>query len=632
MKLRSWKTVALAATLGTLASFAGAPDADAGRGLVVKRFLLGRLEANTDRFIATGARGTTNAYRDNVVMIVFSAPVNFNSLDNRTVKMGIPAGGNLFLDAEGAFYRYSVKKFDPVSSTFVVKRTYRNRVIFDPTKRQEPLLKQNPYGFEQDSTYTVSVPGIDSGTTKVVRSVDGGMNQRTFTTTFRTTDRYLQDYQQPRILKVEGNDAPGVPLNGRSNVDSRADIIAYFSEPMLPAAFDPNTTFRVYNAGQGRFMSGTIRPSPDGMSFTFRPAFGYGRGPYNIEATLTTALTDRSGNPLDKGIVVRFTTELDIFAPNYDEVVEDFSTNIFEDTSYTATYDKASWNGKKDPGILAGVFGSKSFDITFNNSGGHGIPWWNAQARLQLLYPAALMGATPRTISGFTWRYYLTSTPVGATYNNTTVQMGHNISGSLNTNFTGSYSDTPVICVNSASYLVPTNVPEWVLGPTFTTNWPFNGRDNAVLDINVPSGGSGVNYWRYSTAGPGGTSMIRSYSGTTATGFSWSHDVRMHYLVDRSEARSRWYDTLQRNPSWLDPIVTQTIPPGTVIATVFQGGHENPLAPGTVDNTTLSPWTTDLLNDLTGYRFIRFHTDMTSNLGTATRPTIDEFKFPFIYF
>ncbi|MHC4822117.1 MAG: hypothetical protein ACYTDX_10410, partial [Planctomycetota bacterium] len=200
MNLRFWKVAATAAVLMGMVSLADAPVAEAGKRLVVKRFLLGRLEPNTDKFVATGSRGTTNAYRDNVLMFVFSRPVNFNSIDDRTIKIGIPAGqaGELFIGADGEFYRYVVKKFDNVSQTFVPKRTYRNRVIFDPTSRQASNIQdQNPFGFEADSTYTVTVNGLDSGTTKVVRGRKGELNERTFSTSFRTTAGYLQDYSQP---------------------------------------------------------------------------------------------------------------------------------------------------------------------------------------------------------------------------------------------------------------------------------------------------------------------------------------------------------------------------------------------------------------------------------------------------
>jgi hypothetical protein len=191
--MRSCRTAVVAAVLGGLAVLGpGAPRAEARGTFVVRKFLLGHLDGNTDRFKATGARGTTNAFRDNVVMLVFSAPVDFDSLTDRTVQIGVPSDPGLRVPAEGSFYRYVVKEFDPVSGTYLPKRTYRNRVVFDPTSWQEPW-GGNPDGFRADTSYTVAIPGVDAGVFRTVRSREGASLQSTFTTTFRTTDRFLRD-------------------------------------------------------------------------------------------------------------------------------------------------------------------------------------------------------------------------------------------------------------------------------------------------------------------------------------------------------------------------------------------------------------------------------------------------------
>ena len=656
---RSWKVGIAVAALASVAVLGGAGSTAEAKGdLVVKRFLVGRLEPNTDRFVALGGRGTQNVYRDCVVMLVFSRALDlshvvpgntstpFKHIDDRTIQIGIPAGPGLFIQAEGSYYQYVVKQFDPQFG-FVPKRAYKNRIIFDPTKRFDDPTVRNPYGLEANSLYSVDVPGLDTGDTKTVRTADGRYNARTFTTTFRTTAKYLQDYTQPRITRIESNDAPGVPLDGRQSVDSKADVIAFFSEPMLPAAFDPSTTFTVTitSPGTPRLVSGVIRPSPDGTFFTFRPVFGYGQGPATVRVNLAATLSDRSGNSLDKGAVVNFTSEFDPFAQQYGEIVEEFDNPADSDWTSQAAYDRASWNGwigppptpqnntNKNQGQLAGVFGAKSVDITFSSSGGHGIPWWNSQSHTQNLYSAGQMGSTARTVSDFRWRYYQATAAIGVSYPGTIVMMGHNTSGNLSTNFSGSYSDTPVTLFNNATYTVNTSEIEWVSGPKFTTTWPYNGRDGVILDISTANGsGSSVNYWRYTPSGQGGTTMIRQYSGGAAQALGYNHDVRFLYLVDRSEAQSRWYDTTQNSVNWLDPVVVKAVPPGTVINLVFQAAQENPNAPGTPDVTTITSWTADPLNDLGGNRFIRFHVDFTSNLGSSTKPTIEQIKIPFVFF
>ena len=177
-----------AAVLVLAAAVAGwdASPAEARAPLAVKRFLIGHLEANTDRFVATGARGTDNVHRTDVILLVFNQPVNFSSLDLQTVAIGTPGAGGLLLRAEGAFYRSVLREYDEVSGQYVVKKTYRNRVIFDPTRRNDPAYLQNPAGFAASSNFTVTLPGLDQGIGRTVKSARGDFLQRTFRTTFRT--------------------------------------------------------------------------------------------------------------------------------------------------------------------------------------------------------------------------------------------------------------------------------------------------------------------------------------------------------------------------------------------------------------------------------------------------------------
>jgi hypothetical protein len=659
--LRSWKTALAVSALAAAAVGGAAADAEAGKDLTVKRFLVGRLEDGTNKFVALGGRGTQNVYRDSVIMIVFSTQVDmskltpsdpyspFNHLNDRTIKIGIPAGPGLIVQAEGKYDQYVLRQFNPSSGLFEPKKIYKNRVLFDPTKRFGDPATQNPYGFEANSLYSVIVPGLDGGDTKTVRTPEGEFLTTGFTTTFRTTAKYLQDYKQPRIEKIEANDAPGVPLEGRASVDSRADIIAFFSEPMLPAAFDPNTTFTVFisSPGSGRLVSGTIRASPDGKSFTFRPAFGYGQGPSSVRVTLSSSLSDRSGNTLDKGAVVNFTSEYDQFAPNYSEIVEPFDDENNADWLYLPAVDRASWDGwignpalpanntNKNQGLLAGIFGAKTQVIDQGQNNGDGYPFWISPAFAQQLYSSGQMGGTPRTISGFQWLVYSSSyqTYANATFPGTVVKLGHNTTGSLSTNLTGSYSDTPVTVVNNVSYKPVNTDGLWYAGPTFATTWAYNGTDRSVIEISTQGSGQSLPpYWSINqTAAQGGTCRIRGTTGT-GIGYSWSANIRFLYLIDKSEAQSRWYNTNQVSPAFLDPIVAQDIPPGTVVTILYQGAAENPQAPGTPDISTIGAWTTDPLNDIKGAKFIRFHVDMVSNIGSNTRPTIDEIKLPYVYF
>ncbi|MHC4925625.1 MAG: hypothetical protein ACYTG4_16365, partial [Planctomycetota bacterium] len=323
------------------------------------------------------------------------------------------------------------------------------------------------------------------------------------------------------------------------------------------------------------------------------------------------------------------------FAPNFDEISETFDTTAFEDTSYQNIEELADWN-VKGSGLLSGRFGNLNQDIIVNGTGGNTIPWWYYQAHTQHLYTSTStqMGTTPRTVSGFAWEsYYGNGTAV--TYGGTVIQMGHNTSGSLTTTMTANYSDTPVVTHPAANYIPSSSEIKWITGPAFSTNFAYNGKDNVILEVTVPNGGSTTqpNYWRYNSNAGTGNTHIRQYSTTSGPfAYRWVFHTRFFFLVDKSEAQSLWYDTGVPSPTLLDPIVSQDVPPGTSILVRYQGAPEDASSPGNPDPTSVTSWTTDPVEDLRGYRFIRFHVDFVSNIGSQTNPSIDSVQLPFIFF
>lgn len=195
--MRPWKVLAAIAILVLPAGLGSlAPRAEARPGFMLRRFLLGRHDGYGGRFIATGGRGATGAYRDNALLLVFTAPVDFDTVSARTVKIGIPTSPGLVLPAEGSFYRYAGRGFDPVSGSWVVSRVYRNRIVFDPRSPDGNMLCVNPEGFNAGSVYTVTVPGIDRGPIKTLETTDGRPNLVTFETTFATGETYMDPYSR----------------------------------------------------------------------------------------------------------------------------------------------------------------------------------------------------------------------------------------------------------------------------------------------------------------------------------------------------------------------------------------------------------------------------------------------------
>src|SRR5258706_11503026 len=109
-------------------------------------------------------------------------------------------------------------------------------------------------------------------------------------------------------------------------------------------------------------------------------------------------------------------------------------------------------------------------------------------------------------------------------------------------------------------------------------------------------------------------------------------DTHWLYQVGKTEAQPKCYDTGAPTPNSPQPILIQTVPAGTVVTVLFQGAKPDPLVPANPDSASVSLWTSNPLADLPGYRFIRFHVDMQSNLGTTTKPSLDTITMPYIYF
>jgi hypothetical protein len=168
----------------------GTPRLEARPNLVLSKFLLGK-NYGAWGFRPVAGRGATGVFRDSSILLVFTAPVDFDTVNSRTVRIGIPTTAGLVLPAEGSFYRVVGRRFDPVSNTFIDFKVFRNRILFDPTSPDDGMFCVTPEGLEENSLYTVTIPGIDRGPIKTLETPDGRPNMVTFTTSFTTGEEYM---------------------------------------------------------------------------------------------------------------------------------------------------------------------------------------------------------------------------------------------------------------------------------------------------------------------------------------------------------------------------------------------------------------------------------------------------------
>ena len=98
------------------------------------------------------------------------------------------------------------------------------------------------------------------------------------------------------------------PGQGAINVPSLTTISATFNEAVM------GVNAATFTVNDGSAVAGTIAPSANGTVWTFTPSAPLAQGQL-VTVTLTTSITDLSGNPLSSNVSWTFTTLADAMAP-----------------------------------------------------------------------------------------------------------------------------------------------------------------------------------------------------------------------------------------------------------------------------------------------------------------------------
>jgi hypothetical protein len=202
--------------------------------------------------------------------------------------------------------------------------------------------------------------------------------------------------------------------------------------------------------------------------------------------------------------------------------------------------------------------------------------------------------------------------------------------------------------VNGVSYQIPIGTFTWQAGPTFTTNFAYDGNSNLILEVQH-TGSNGGGYtgtaaqrgyaeWLENNAG-GSTRTVHTVAQNAPYGpgprtANFAYEARFRYLIDQSEARSLWYDSGLSNPQYLEVVLFPSLssqPSGTQTTLMFQGAPELPLSGGQPDVAKASDWE-DKLQNVSNYRFVRFEASFKGNGQTKAVPTIDDLVIPYIFF
>jgi len=644
---RSVALMALIAVVGVaLSACGGGAGGSSGtknsQDLFLKKMLLIDKLENTDitkpgppTYRDIGGDGTTNAYRDSKILMIFNTAVDFDTVNNRTIKIGLPTGSNLLIEAQG--------RFEPVAKK-------PNWVLFNPTYKTEydaanpDREPDNPFGMDGNAVYSIDIPSVSvTDAKKYVMNRAGDPMAKSYLGAFATSNEYIQTYSQPEIVKTN-------PLNGAIEVDATSDVDMTFSEPMKPSSFRLADTIIIRNLDTGRNVIGTLRFSADAKTVSFRPVFGYGPGPYDIFVRVKTDVTNLSGNHIPKEVRIQFRTEYNPDVATLIDLREDFETRDYEDTSFDSIEPLADWNKGATSGYLAGLYATGT--STFKTTTTYLYPPWawglNFAGHTQTIWHASEFATSPRTLTGFDWYYQASGQ--AATVTNLSINLGHHEPGPngtspVTTNFGKNFKDSPVSVVsNLASYTIPLNTAtgSWLTGPTFSKGFKYNGQDNLLFELYVTTDVNGLTNriingaWGFAYG-----TMMRTvwtqptwWSTLSPATFNYAFDIRFYWLVSSAEAQSLFYDSSVNSPTFLSTLINPSIaeqPAGTSTTIVYQGARDDPDDPGTADIESVSEWFEDL-EKLSGYRYIRFNVLMYSNLTTGQAPLYDDITFPYYFF
>ena len=623
------------------------------------------IEINSDR--------RTSWDRNGAITVHFSAPLSMEVLAPdvmpRALQIGVVTSKGR-VPAKGTWYFPTDVEADLLgirNGTKDAAGRIRDWLVFDPTRTENSddlACADNPFGFAPLTTYTVTIPTAASSKKYVTASNGKGIIEP-FTSFFTTGEKYAREVKQPKFTGTDGQGSLGFdpPRKLNGEVPFNARVLVVFDEPMDPASFELGNTVTVVNetlsALQGRTVavSGTFDTDECGKTWRFTPSFSFGGAGYDIAVTLTTGLKDLAGNPISYPQTLRFRTEVKAGVPTTQSLSETFDNTLFRDTANTT----CEWGTVSAGNMTGGAVTTTTVTVSLQvsqypgglrtrvrdhpfaqtGSGGVGHDQW--------IYTQAELG-TSAAITQVNWAP--SSNALFASFhNNVTVVMGHTQGDALSTAMDNNFDVGSPVKVADASYIIPQRasvdppcqsdacaVGYWPL-PAFSDFFEYNGKNNVVLDI---SADLGTNYQITRIFfGPVGFPNRHTFGAVGGTTGTLAEPVvqDMQFIKKRRTTigQSLFYDSGVGNPDYATPVVLPSTQVGGTAAGVEYEGAKGilfpiPSNPNNVipDPTTFTGFVTNM-DQLDGYRFIRFRVTLVSNVNSGQVPLIKSIDLPYIF-
>ena len=610
--------------------------------------------------------------RNEMLEFKFSFQVKKPSVDDRTIRVSsVTSNGNK--PAVGArITRGNIVRFDPSRS----QRNYNESLLPNATV----VEKDHCDGFESYQDYTVELPA--SPELHCVKSKTKTPLQFEFNSTFRTNGTYIDDFPgQPYFVGDHGNGLLGFdpPKSGATGlVDEDAVIILEFSEPINLDTLDPSSSIIVTRITVGEQVPGYVKRDPTSTScrrYLFIPSVGFGsdianQQGWDIQVTLTTAITDLAGNALKRPVTFPiFRTRYAPGKPSCSVITESFNNQTLMDPATVGQ--GGEWNTIEKGALRGGVPTTYlDTDVQYTSlttgttvvrtrvteplvsaqvppTGGGGCVSVPSGSRAQMLYVPSDVGIEG-AITGVGWGPS-SNALFAATHPEIILGLGHTALQTLGNDFTTNVNVGSIQQVYQGKYDVPQRKDiyppvfdggyyDW---PTFSAPFEWNGVNNLVFDA-ACAGANNCQILRiaFIPSGipfPNRRAVSRNYKSTTAdfTVDTVVYDIRFHKRRRTTRAISLWYQLASDLPVFATPILSPSAQPGGVSVLVeLEGadGKPNPFQPGSfIADPTTGTGFTPVASQIDGHRFFRFRISMVANLTTNQTARITSFQLPYCF-
>jgi hypothetical protein len=318
-------------------------------------------------------------------------------------------------------------------------------------------------------------------------------------------------------------------------------------------------------------------------------------------------------------------------------LVEDFSTTVRRDGDATT----ALWEGN---GVLVGEVSPPRMTETGFPDSNYNLPHPLIErdnpstplgCRFQMKFQTNDIGAVPgESIVGMSWAPR-SNFVFASTYNDMTIKLDnfpYPDWGTISSYYALNYDEDGPTTVYEGDYVLgnDSNAP-WVPWPEFTQEFEYESSQPLIFEVEIPEGGDTYQLFRNNYTGNRPRARIYSNAGEERSSI-WAERTiyRSQFVLvrDRTIGQSVFLDTGLADPDYFEAhIQLGMLPTGTRVEATYEGAND--LDGDEVPDPETYTGFVDGIDDLDGYRFIRFRLRLKGLTYTGEVPTVRYIAIPY---